>query len=31
MMAAMERDASTQIEPGEQKLQVTLAITFELQ
>jgi hypothetical protein len=30
MMARAERD-STQIVPGEQKLQVTLAMTFELQ
>jgi uncharacterized protein YggE len=30
MMARME-SASTKIEPGEQKLQVTLAMTFELQ
>ena len=28
---AMERSADTKIEPGEQKLQVSLAITFELQ
>lgn len=31
MMMAMERDASTKIEPGEQRLQVTLAMTFDLQ
>ena len=30
MMARAEM-ASTNIEPGEQKLQVTLAMTFELQ
>ena len=31
MFARAERDSSTPIEPGEQKLQVTLAMTFELQ
>lgn len=31
MYARAERDSSTPIEPGEQKLQVTLAMTFELQ
>jgi uncharacterized protein YggE len=31
MMAKAERGADTSIEPGEQKLQVTLAMTFELQ
>jgi len=31
MMATAERSAETQIQPGEQKLQVTLAMTFELQ
>jgi uncharacterized protein YggE len=31
MMAMAERGADTKIEPGEQKLQVTLAMTFELQ
>ena len=30
-MAVMERSASTKNEPGEQKLQVNLAMTFELQ
>jgi uncharacterized protein YggE len=31
MVMAMERGAATKIEPGEQKLQVNLAMTFELQ
>lgn len=31
MMATAERSADTQIQPGEQKLQVNLAMTFELQ
>ena len=31
MMAVAERSADTKIEPGEQKLQVNLAMTFELQ
>jgi uncharacterized protein YggE len=31
MMARGERDSSTSIQPGEQKLQVNLAMTFELQ
>jgi uncharacterized protein YggE len=31
MMRAEAADASTKIDPGEQKLQVTLAMTFELQ
>jgi uncharacterized protein len=31
MYARGERDASTSIQPGEQKLQVSLAMTFELQ
>ncbi len=31
MYARAERDASTSIQPGEQKLQVSLAMTFELQ
>jgi uncharacterized protein YggE len=31
MMAERSADASTRIEPGEQKLQVNLAMTFELQ
>ena len=30
-MASVERDASTKIDPGEQQVQVTLAMTFELQ
>jgi hypothetical protein len=30
-MAMAERDSSTKIDPGEQKLQVNLAMTFELQ
>ena len=30
-MAAQARDASTKIDPGEQQLQVTLAMSFELQ
>jgi uncharacterized protein YggE len=29
--AAMAGDASTKIDPGEQQLQVTLAMSFELQ
>ena len=31
MMARAERDSSTPVQPGEQKLQVSLAMTFELQ
>jgi uncharacterized protein YggE len=31
MMARGERDSSTAIAPGEQKLQVSLGMTFELQ
>jgi len=31
MMARAERDSSTAIDPGEQKLQVNVAMTFELQ
>ena len=31
MRAEAASDASTKIDPGEQKLQVTLAMTFELQ
>jgi len=31
MAMQMARSADTSIQPGEQKLQVTLAMTFELQ
>jgi uncharacterized protein YggE len=31
MMEARAQSASTKIDPGEQKLQVNLAVTFELQ